>query len=136
MARRIPGEFVPSDVNLANDPAIMRAGPMAELLFRRANEYVKRSNRDGVVHVVELSLIAHGMPGRASAHAEALVREGLWEECCDGYRIRSYLKWNMSQAEQAEEKEKRRCAAILTNHRRYHKLAPQDDCQHCQAVAS
>lgn len=132
MARRIPGEFVPSDVNLANDPAIMRAGPWAELLFRRANEYVKRTDRDGTLHTVELKAIALGIPGNAYTHAASLVREGLWEETEDGYSIRSWLKWNLSLEEQAEEREKKRASAILTNHKRYHKTEPQADCPHCQ----
>jgi hypothetical protein len=135
MVRRIPGEFVPADVNLANDPAIMRAGPLAELMFRRANEYAKRNDRDGVICGVELGVIAFGIPGRPIAHAEALVREGLWEQSGDDYVIRSFLKWNMSQVEQAEDKEKKRLAAILTNHKRYHHKEPQADCPHCMEVA-
>lgn len=132
MARRIPGEFVPSDVNLANDPAIMRAGPLAELVFRRANEYAKRNDRDGSIYRVELGVITFGIPGKPAVHADALVREGLWEQCGADYRIRSFLKWNLSQDEQAEDRDKKRAAAILTNHRRYHKDLPQPDCTHCQ----
>ena len=77
MAWRVPGEFVPCDVNLANDPAIMRAGPLPELLFRRANEYVKRVNRDGILEAVELPVVALGMPGKPGQYADVLVREGL-----------------------------------------------------------
>lgn len=132
MARRIPGEFVPSDVNLANDPAIMRAGPWAELLYRRALEYVKRSNRDGIVCAVELGIIGFGIPGKAASHAAALVREGLWEESGDDYVIRSWLKWNLSQEEQAEERSRKRAGSILTNHKRYHTDSPQADCPHCK----
>lgn len=76
MARRIPGEFVPCDVNLASDPSIMRAGPMAELLFRRGNEYAKRADRDGDLYSVELPIIANGIP-QPKKQADALVREGL-----------------------------------------------------------
>ncbi len=131
MARRIPGEFVPSDVNLANDPAIMRAGPMAELLFRRANEYAKRNDRDGTIHAVEIGVIAFGMPGKATTHAAALVREGLWETRESGWYIRSFLKWNLSQEEQSDDRERKRAAAQLTNHKRYHAEKPQADCPHC-----
>ena len=116
MSWRIPSEFVPSDVNLANDPKIMRAGPMPELLFRRANEYVKRMNRDGTLDYVELAAVCLGMPGRPSTHAAALVREGLWEETETGWLIRSFLKWNPSLAVQAEQKAQRRRGAAKTNH--------------------
>ncbi len=136
MARRIPGEFVPCDVNLANDPAIMRAGAWAELLFRRANEYAKRNDRDGIVHKVELGIVAFGIPGRPATHAAALVREGLWEETSGGWRIRSFLKWNLSQDEQNENRDKKRLAAQLTNHRRYHKDDPHPECPHCTTDAS
>jgi len=119
MARRIPGEFVPCDVNLANDPDIMRAGPWAELLFRRANEYAKKCDRDGLIYLLDLGIVAHGIPGKAEMHAAQLVRFGLWETADDGWSIRSFLKWNLSQAEQAEEKERKRLGAIKTNHRKH-----------------
>lgn len=136
MARRIPGEFVPSDVNLANDPAILRAGPWAELVFRRGNEYVKRMHRDGTIEFIELRVIAHGIPGKAEAHAEALVREGLWEVIADGWYVRSFLKWNASQLEQAEVRAaKRRAAAV-----KHHKAGGHDErfdpeCPSCQEGA-
>ena len=133
MARRIPGEFVPCDVNLANDPAILRAGPWAELLFRRANEYAKRNDRDGTVDSVELGVIAFGIPGKSASHAAALVREGLWEESAAGWTIRSFLKWNMSQSEQEEERERKRLGALKTNHKKgLHADSKHADCPDCQ----
>ena len=118
MARRIPGVFVPSDVNLANDPGILRAGFRAELLFRRGNEYAKRMNRDGVLYAVELPIIGHGIPGSLATFAGELVTHGLWEAIPDGWRIRSFLKWNMSQAEQEETRGQKRVGAAKTNHKR------------------
>ena len=137
MARRIPGEFVPSDVNLANDPAIMRAGALAELLFRRANEYSKRNHRDGTVEAVELGVIAHGIPGRPQVHADALVREGLWEVTGDGWYIRSFLKWNASQLEQAEVRAQKRRGAAAANHKRgAHAGRVDAECSACQEEAA
>lgn len=115
---KVPGEFVPCDVNLANDPAIMRAGASAELLFRRANEYVKRVNRNGHLERVELSTVALGIPGRATTHADALVREGLWEPTDNGWMIRSFLKWNPPLEVQAEMRAQRRTGAAITNHKK------------------
>lgn len=133
MARRIPGEFVPSDVNTANDPDIMRAGAWAELLFRRANEYAKRNHRDGVIYDVELAIIAHGIPGRPATHAAALVREGLWDCIEGGWSIRSFLKWNLSQIEQADERAKKRAGAAITNHKRGAHVDRSDhECPLCQ----
>ena len=59
MARRIPGQFVPCDVNLATDPAVMAAGPLAELIFRRANEYIKKNKRDGILLHLDLPFVAN-----------------------------------------------------------------------------
>ena len=131
MARRIPGEFVPCDVNLASDPAIMRAGVMAELLFRRGNEHAKKNGRDGDLYRVELPMLALGI-SQPAKHAAALVRERLWDETPDGWYIRSFLKWNLSQAEQAVERDKKQTAAILGNHKKHHKTERSPDCPHCQ----
>ena len=134
MARTIPGEFVPSDVNLAHDPAIMRAGPMAELLFRRANEHAKRAARDGVIYKVELPLVAHGMT-RPERLADALVANNLWIDEGEHWSIRSFLKWNLSQAEQQAEREKKQAAAILGNHKKHHQTERSADCPLCEVAA-
>ena len=134
MARRIPGEFVPCDVNLSSDPAIMRAGPMAELLFRRANEHAKRAARDGVIYKVELPLVAHGMT-RPERLADALVANNLWIDEGEHWSIRSFLKWNLSQAEQQVEREKKQAAAILGNHKKHHQTERSADCPHCEVAA-
>lgn len=134
MAKRIPGEFVPADVNLANDPKILTAGYRAELLFRRANEYAKRMDRDGIIHAVELPIIAHGIPGKPDEFADALVRVGLWKVTDDGWCICSFLKWNMSQAEQEEARNARRVGAAKTNHKKgQHADAPDAECPLCAA---
>ena len=132
MARRIPGEFVPSDINLANDPRILSAGYRAELLFRRGNEYAKRMRRDGVLFKVELPVVGHGIAGNLAQHAAELVAVGLWEETPDGWRIRSFLKWNLSQAEQEEARLRKRVGAALTNHKKgAHKGDPDRECPLC-----
>lgn len=134
MGRRIPGEFVPCDVNLSSDPSIMRAGPMAELLFRRANEHAKRAARDGVIYKIELPLVAHGM-SRPERLAEALVLNKLWVDEGEHWLIRSFLKWNLSQAEQQVEREKKQAAAILGNHKKHHQSERSADCPHCEVAA-
>ena len=133
MSSKIPGEFVPCDVNLANDPAILHAGFKAELLFRRANEYAKRMNRDGVIYPVELPIIAHGIPGDARKLVDSLIDAGLWENTENGLVIRSFLKWNMSQAEQSEAREKKRIGAMKTNHKKgQHADKLDSECPLCQ----
>lgn len=132
MTWKIPGEFVPCDVNLSNDPAIMRAGALAELLFRRANEYIKRVGRDGHLERVELAVVALGIPGKPSQHAASLVREGLWEETEDGWKVRSFLKWNPSREIQLEQRAQRRLGAAKTNHRKgVHRAEADPECPLC-----
>lgn len=132
MAKSIPREFVPCDVNLSSDPSIMRAGPMAELLFRRGNEHAKRTDRDGIIYTVELALIAHGMP-KPQQHAEALVREHLWIEHEDHWEIRSFLKWNLSQEEQSAKREANRIGALKSNHKQgRHSEERSADCPLCE----
>ena len=105
--------------------------PLAELLFGRGLEHAKKNDRDGDIYRVELPAVALkiGNPTKAAA---ALVDAGLWVETGDGWRIRSFLKWNLSQAEQAEERERKQAAAILGNHKRHHKTERSADCIHCQ----
>lgn len=129
---KVPGEFVPCDVNLANDPAIMRAGPWAELLFRRANEHIKRNGRDGTLDRVELRVVALGIPGKPEAHATALVRECLWEETEDGWSVRSFLKWNPSRAVQATQREQKQAGAAITNHNLGRHVSPDARCPLCR----
>ena len=134
MARRIPGVFVPSDVNLANDPCILKAGYRAELLFRRGNEYAKRMSRDGLLYAVELPIIGHGIPGNLSTFAGELVKFGLWEARPDGWMIRSFLKWNLSQVEQEEARGQKRIGAAKTNHKRgAHREEFDNGCPLCES---
>ena len=130
MSRRIPGVFVPSDVNTANDPAIMAAGPMAELIFRRANEYAKKNGRDGLIFTFDLPLIANGIPN-ATKHAGRLVDVELWEERADGWFITSYLKWNTSVAEQADQKQQNRIGAFVSNHKKGQHTERLTECPLC-----
>ena len=132
MSRRIPGVFVPSDVNTANDPAIMAAGPMAELIFRRANEYAKKNGRDGLIFTFDLPIIANGIPN-AARHACRLVDVDLWEKRSDGWFISSYLKWNASLAEQAEQKQLNRIGAFVANHKKGQHAEPVPECPECSA---
>ncbi|MGV8972229.1 MAG: hypothetical protein ACOH10_07890 [Rhodoglobus sp.] len=134
MSRRIPGQFVPADVNTANDPAIMAAGPMAELIYRRANEYVKKNHRDGVVYSLDLPIIGNAIPN-ATKHAARLVCVGLWDATPDGWAIHSWLKWNLSLIEQAEQKARNAEGALLTNHKLDRHKKARKGCPLCEQEA-
>jgi hypothetical protein len=127
---KAPTGFVPLDMNYLRDPAIRKAGPDAELLYVRSLAHCKAGQTDGKVWEYDLPVVAVGLKNTA-ARVTALVRENLWVKC-DGYwLIRSWAKWNMTQQEIAEDKSKKRDAAIKTNHDRWHGDRTDPNCPHC-----
>ena len=133
MARRIPGIFVPCDVNLASDVAIMRAGAMPELLYRRGLEHAKKTDRDGLIYEVELGDFSRGITTPAK-HAATLVKVGLWIKEGDAWRIKGWSKWNASADEREDAKRLKRLGALKTNHNLgRHDGAPETECPTCQA---
>lgn len=135
MASRIPGDFVPLDVNYLRDPAIRKAGPDAEFLYLRALPFVKASNTDGILYDYDLDQVSVGLT-KVAARRDALVREGLWIPIEGGWLIRSWTKWNQTEAEKREAREKKRSAAIRTNHKRYHGSEPDPGCPHCTGAGA
>jgi hypothetical protein len=127
---RTPGAFVPLDINYPRDPAIRRAGEAAELLYVRAMAFVKGAGTDGVVYEWDLPAVAVGLKG-AEKRVEALVKHGLWEPVDDGWLIRSWAKWNMSQDEIRKDRAAKKAGAILTNHKRNHEDRVDPSCPHC-----
>ena len=67
--------------------------------------------------------------------ADALVANNLWIDEGEHWSIRSFLKWNLSQAEQQAEREKKQAAAILGNHKKHHQTERSADCPHCEVAA-
>lgn len=141
MARRIPGEFVPSDVNTRSHPQIRQAGCVSELLFRRGNEHCKATKKDGVLYKFDLDVFGVGIesdlkklgvPGQIDLKkfARLLVKVGLWEDRGDHWFVPGYLKWNHAQAEIVEAKEAKRLGALKTNHRKH--VEPDADCPICR----
>ena len=130
--RKLPGLFVPLDMNYMRDPAIRRAGPDAELLYVRALAFSKSGGTGGMIHEYDLPVVAIGLK-RVQARVDALVREHLWLTVDGGWLIRSWERWNLSRAELEEERAKKVAAAIKTNHNRWHKkradMSP--DCPLC-----
>jgi hypothetical protein len=80
-------DWVKLSTNYYDDPAVMRAGEAAEVLFTRAMAYCGDQETDGVVPAEVLPRLT---PTRGVARARALVREGLWEEIPGGWRFSSW----------------------------------------------
>lgn len=136
MARRIPGEFVPLDLNLPRDIKIRKAGPDAELLYIRGLIYLKGADYDGFIPDFDIPALAVGCRN-IPASTKKLVAVGLWERVehddMQGYNCTAWLKWNMSQAELEEQRIARRLGALKTNHDRgLHKDEPHPECERCK----
>ena len=130
MASRTPGLYVPLDVNYARDPRIRLAGPNAELLYIRGLAYAKQSGTDGAIPRYDLPIVSVGLKGVKTAVA-MLVHHGLWEEFPEGWLIRSWQKWNLTQQQIADQKKARAMAAMRTNHERWHGDRYDANCQLC-----
>lgn len=125
MARQTPGNYVPLDVNYARDVAVRKAGPNAELLYIRSLAYAKGARTSGFVSDFDLEVVAVGMRAVRAA-AEKLCEVGLWMRVTDGWRIRSWDRWNAGDRIVS-------AGGKLGNHKRWHvdrgEIDP--DCEHC-----
>ena len=138
MSRRIPGEFVPLDLNLPSDAAIRRAGPDAELLYIRGLIYLKRVGSDGFIPAYDLPAFAVGLKNVKASTAK-LTKVQLWVDAErddePGWECRSWLKWNMSQQEIADARSERKAGALKTNHSKGLHATPVAGCPDCEAPA-
>lgn len=75
-------EWAKLPTSYPNDPAMMRAGEAAEVLWARAFAYSGEHETDGFVPA---EVLARLTPARGKARAAALVREGLWEAVPGGW---------------------------------------------------
>ena len=108
-----------------------RALKASEERYRLATEAVR-----GLVYDYDIPVISVGLRN-VPQRVAALVRERLWEEVPNGWHVRSWAKWNLSQSELAENKLKRQEAAARTNHSLgRHQVNPDDNCPVCQGGAA
>ena len=139
MARKIPGEFVPLDLNLPRDIKIRKAGPDAELLYIRGLIYLKQCDTDGFIPEFDLPVLSAGCKS-VPASAKKLVAAGLWRSAIrdgvDGWECTAWLKWNLSEAEKDAMREERKIGALTTNHGKgQHVGSPHPECPKCQEGA-
>jgi hypothetical protein len=115
----MPGLHVQLDVEYANDPKMIDAGPLAELLYVRSLCFAKRTMRNGHITRSQLRAISLGIPS-ASRHAERLCEVGAWEKTDDGWRITAWLRRNKSAERIARETAAKRLKSLMGNHERWH----------------
>lgn len=134
--------YVPLDVNCQDDPAIVRAGPDAELLFYRGLQLAKRLGKNGDLDTAHVARLGADLPavvaGEVSAVevAKRLVAEGVWDETETGFRPSAWLAWNPSQEDLEEQRAKASTGGTFGNHRRWHRGKPNPDCQFCRSTES
>lgn len=108
-------DWVKLSTTYYNDPAIMRAGEAAEVLFTRALGYCGEQETEGFVPTEMLLRLT---PSKAPARAAALVREGLWAEVPGGWQFIAWQKHQTStdQLAASRESNRRRQAAHRARH--------------------
>lgn len=105
------GQWVRLSAGFHLDPRIMRAGTNAELVFVRGLAVSRALRTDGHVAAEHLHLVGHGLSAGALNRArDALVAEGLWEACADGWRVppAKWARWQTTEVEYAERRERER----------------------------
>ena len=110
MARRTPRIYAVVAYDYYLDPRFAGLSASAETLYIRALGYIKGQRTDGYIPAAALP---HLKPQSRTLKrdAKALVSAGLWELEGDGYRVRSWARWNLTNAEQDDLSQKRKKAA-------------------------
>lgn len=100
------GSYAPLSAHYYKDDAIADAGPMAELLYVRGLAFCADVLSDGFISHTQLTrYVGVGIP-QYRKHAEKLCEVGLWLHEEGGYWVKSWAKWNLTEAE-IREKQKR-----------------------------
>jgi hypothetical protein len=127
------GLYVALDVEYDSDDKMILAGPMAELLYVRGLAFCKRTMSNGNISRAQLAVVGRGIPS-ASRHAATLVEVGAWVITSQGWHVAAWLKRNKSAEEIRGDREAKKAASSLANHRRWH-TGPDgkasQTCPHC-----
>lgn len=107
MPSRRNGEYVPLDVRYDEDPDLVEASPLAELLFVRCLALAGRSPSDGYLTDSQVITVAGrklGSTARVKKLLEELIDLGPLVREGDGVHIRAWLKWNKSSEDLGRER--------------------------------
>jgi hypothetical protein len=105
------GEYVPLHVRYDEDPALVEATPLAELLFVRCLALAGRSPSDGYLTDRQVLTVAGrklGSEKKVKALLEELLDLGPLERVAGGVQVRAWLKWNKSSEDLGRERAKDR----------------------------
>lgn len=121
--------WVKLSVDYMNDPKVITAGPLGELLFVRALAYAKKNNNPYLAEAVVPRLCV-GLETNPKELASTLVTVGLWHLDDNGYRIAAWDTW------QANDTSGQSAGGSLAMHNRWHKHTRSSTCVHCQDGAA
>lgn len=131
--------FAKFDVTFPDDPKVIEAGDIAELVYLRCVLRCKAHGSDGVIHRRRLARWLVGIRGNHEHHMATLVNVGLLCLHPDGWCIppNAWGKWNLTASEVEEKRKKKAEAAAKGNHERWHVNGKRSDsCVHCIAEPS
>lgn len=131
--------FAKVDVTFPDDPKVIEAGDLAELVYLRCVLRCKAHGSDGVIHRGRLARWLVGIRGKPEAHMATLVAVGLLCVHPEGWCIppNAWGKWNLTATEVEAKRKKKADAAMKGNHDRWHVNGKRSDsCPHCIAGAS
>lgn len=121
--------WVKLSVDYMNDPKVITAGPLGELLFVRALAYAKKNNNPYLAEAV-IPRLCVGLETNPKELASTLVAVGLWHLDDNGYRIAAWDTW------QANDTSGQSAGGSLAMHNRWHKHTRSSTCVHCQDGAT
>lgn len=139
-ATRPHGMFAKIALDFPDDPKVINAGFIAELVYVRCTLYAKAARTDGVINRARLKRWLAGIPGKPDKHMAALVAVGLVEIHDEGWNIplKVWCRWNKTADEIAEESQTKSTAGTKGNHVKHHvdKGVVVAGCRYCLAQAS
>ena len=130
--------YVPGDVNLWPN----LTGGEAIDVIGRARGGLDKTKRAALIERFDLDPKKKDLPGEVVTFANEYlgtvrVFVPFGEQTEDGWHIRSYLKWNASQLEQAEVRAQKRRGAAVANHKKgAHAGRFDSECLTCQEEAT
>lgn len=136
-----PDLFVKLSVNFMDDPEVIDAGPLAEVLFTRGLQLAKRRLSDGMLSLGQVRRLSDDLDELAAQLGwerplDSLLRVGLWTESAtesgtDSVRIAigGWSEWNESRKDVIHKAE----TAKFMNHKRWHvdRKQPDPKCDFC-----
>jgi hypothetical protein len=117
------------DDQLATHPKVARAGLAAMGLWVKAGSWSAQHLTDGHIPAGTLRIL-----GATRAHADALVKAGLWIADSDGWRFRDWFDYQPISSDVKAHREERSHSGKRGNHTRWHVRYGRrnPDCEYCQ----